>query len=133
MIIKYQYYWNNSNSLECQRNNILRIIKSDLEDDVEVLWGDIIKGSAIIGKGSFIESSVNMTGSDEYPLRIGNNVVIKGTSYLFGTTVDDDIYIEHSVLIKKHVKKLIKQNGEVQQIRFYLPMPAGIDAVDDVG
>ncbi|MCP5060867.1 MAG: NTP transferase domain-containing protein [Ignavibacteriae bacterium] len=103
-----------------------------LDDDVEILWGDIIKGNTIIGNGSFIESSVNMTGSDEHPLRIGKNVVVKGTSYLFGTTVDDDIYIEHSVLIKKHVKKLVKQNGEIQQIRFYLPMPAGIDAVDDV-
>ncbi|MEE9431859.1 MAG: NTP transferase domain-containing protein [Melioribacteraceae bacterium] len=103
-----------------------------IEDNVEILWGDIIKGNTTIGEGSFIESSVNMTGSDEHPLRIGKNVIVKGTSYLFGTTVDDDIFIEHSVLIKKHVKKLVKQNGEIQKIRFYLPMPAGIDAVDDV-
>jgi bifunctional UDP-N-acetylglucosamine pyrophosphorylase / glucosamine-1-phosphate N-acetyltransferase len=113
--------------LSCLANQRLVI-----EDDVEILWGDIIKGNIIIGKGSMIESSVNMTGSDEHPLRIGNNVLIKGTSYIFGSIIEDDVYIEHSVLIKKKVEKLIKRNGEVQKIKFYLPMPEGIDAIEDI-
>ncbi|KAB2850120.1 MAG: NTP transferase domain-containing protein, partial [Ignavibacterium sp.] len=50
-----------------------------IEDNVKILWGDIIKGNIIIGENSTIESSVNMTGSDEFPLRIGKNVLIKGT------------------------------------------------------
>ncbi len=99
-------------------------------DNVEILWGDIIKGDIIIGDNSRIESSVNMTGSNEFPLRIGKNVLIKGTSYVFGCIIEDDIYIEHSVLIKKKINKLVKRNGEVQHIRFYLPMPSGIDAVE---
>jgi bifunctional UDP-N-acetylglucosamine pyrophosphorylase/glucosamine-1-phosphate N-acetyltransferase len=103
-----------------------------IEDNVEILWGDIIKGNIVIGKGSLIESSVNMTGSDDHPLRIGKNVLIKGTSYIFGSVIEDDIYIEHSVLIKKKVERLIKRNGEVQKIRFYLPMPEGIDAIEDI-
>ncbi len=103
-----------------------------LKDDVTILWGNIIKGNIIIGRGSKIESSVNMTGSDEFPLRIGKNVQIKGTSYVFGCTIDDGIFIEHSVLIKKRVEKLIKKNGEVQPIKFILPMPEGIDAIDDI-
>ncbi len=99
---------------------------------VEVFWGDIIKGNIEIGDYSRIESSVNMTGSDDFPLKIGKNVIIKGTSYLFGTIVDNEVFIEHSVLIKKKVDKLIKKDGTVQEVRFYLPMPAGIDAVESL-
>jgi bifunctional UDP-N-acetylglucosamine pyrophosphorylase / glucosamine-1-phosphate N-acetyltransferase len=99
-------------------------------NNVEILWGDIIKGNITIGDDSRIESSVNMTGSDEFPLQIGKNVLIKGTSYIFGSIIEDDIHIEHSVIIKKKVNRLVKRNGEVQRIRFYLPMPSGIDAVE---
>jgi bifunctional UDP-N-acetylglucosamine pyrophosphorylase / glucosamine-1-phosphate N-acetyltransferase len=106
--------------------------KAIIGDNVEILWGDIIKGNLEIGENSLIESSVNMTGSDEFPLRIGKNVLIKGTSYIFGSIIADDVNIEHSVIIKKRVDKLIKRNGAVQPIRFYLPMPAGIDAIEDL-
>lgn len=101
-------------------------------DNVEILWGDIIKGNIIIGENSRIESSVNMTGSDEYPLRIGKNVLIKGTSYLFGTIVEDDVHIEHSVLIKKRVERTLKKDGTVRPVKFYLPMPEGVDSVTDI-
>lgn len=103
-----------------------------IEDNVQILWGDIIKGNIVIGEGSKIESSVNMTGSDEFPLRIGKNVQIKGTSYIFGSIIDDDIMIEHSVIIKKRVDKLLKKNGMVQNIKYFLPMPEGIDTISDL-
>ncbi|MBX2975553.1 MAG: NTP transferase domain-containing protein [Ignavibacteriaceae bacterium] len=102
----------------------------EIGNNVEILWGDIIKGNITIGDNSRIESSVNMTGSDEFPLKIGKNVLIKGTSYIFGSVIEDDIHIEHSVIINKKVNRLIKRNGEIQRIRFYLPMPSGIDAVE---
>lgn len=101
-------------------------------NNVEILWGDIIKGNIEIDDNSRIESSVNMTGSDEYPLRIGKNVLIKGTSYVFGSKIEDGVYIEHSVLIKKRVDKLVKKDGTVLPVRFYLPMPEGIDAIEDL-
>lgn len=101
-------------------------------NNVEILWGDIIKGNIEIGDNSRIESSVNMTGSDDYPLRIGKNVLIKGTSYLFGSVVEDDIFIEHSVLIKKKVERQLKKDGSVRPVRFYLPMPEGIDSINDI-
>ncbi len=103
-----------------------------ISDNVEILWGNIIKGNIIIGKNSRIESSVNMTGSDEHPLRIGENVTIKGTSYIFGSQIDNDMFIEHSVLIKKRIEKLTKSNGEIQTVKFYLPMPEGIDTISDL-
>lgn len=101
-------------------------------DNVEVLWGDIIKGNIIIGDNSVIESSVNMTGSDENPLVIGKNVLIKGTSYIFGSIIEDEIFIEHSVLIRKKVERLYKKDGSLQKVRFYLPMPEGADTIEDL-
>lgn len=103
-----------------------------IEDNVEILWGDIIKGNIIIGENSRIESSVNMTGSDEHPLRIGKNVTIKGTSYIFGSIIDDDMFVEHSVLIKKKVEKLMKKSGEIRTVKFFLPLPEGMDTISDL-
>ncbi len=103
-----------------------------IEDNVNILWGDIIKGNIVIGENSIIESSVNLTGSDEFPLRIGKNVLIKGTSYLFGSIVEDDVTIEHSVLIKKKVKAEKDKNGKVKAVRFFIPETEGKDLLSDV-
>ena len=117
----------NNVHLSCFQGQTLK-----LGDSVQILSGDIIKGNIIIGDDTRIESSVNMTGSDEFPLRIGSGVLIKGTSYVFGSIIEDGIHIEHSVIIKKKVERLEKKTGDVQPIKFYLPMPEGIDAIDDL-
>ncbi len=95
----------------------------------EILQGDIIKGNLTIGENCRIESSVNMTGSDEYPTRIGNNVLIKGTSYVFGCIIEDDIWIEHSVLKCKYVERTVRKDGSIQPIRWVIPPPQGLDSV----
>lgn len=118
--------WENVH-LSCYPNQ--RLI---LEDNTEILWGDIIKGNIVIGEGSRIESSVNMTGSDEHPLRIGKNVLIKGTSYLFGSIVEDDVHIEHSVVVNKKIKRVEDKSGNVQSVRYFIPSPEGIDLIQDV-
>lgn len=98
----------------------------------EIFKGDIIKGNLEIGEDCKIESSVNMTGSDEFPTRIGNNVLIKGTSYIFGSIIEDDIYIEHSVIKCKHVERTLRKDGTVQPIRYVLPLPEGLDSIKDL-
>ena len=117
---------------KCSSYHVSQNQKLELQDNVEILWGDIIKGNITIGKNSRIESSVNITGSNEHPTVIGENVTIKGTSYVFGSIIDSDLFIEHSVLIKKKVDKLIRKDGEIQKIKFFLPMPEGIDAIDEL-
>lgn len=112
--------------LSCYENQTFQI-----GNNVEILWGDIIKGNIEIKNNTKIESSVNMTGSDEYPLRIGSDVLIKGTSYIFGSIIDDGVHIEHSVIIKKHVNRLVKKDGTIQTVKFYLPMPMGVDAIEE--
>ena len=99
---------------------------------VQILWGDIIKGNIVIGDNSRIESSVNMTGSDEFPLHIGKNVLIKGTSYLFGSLVEDFVHIEHSVIIRKKIRAVTMDDHTIMPVRFYLPPPEGIESIEDI-
>src|ERR1039457_7133207 len=104
----------------------------NIGDDVQILWGDTIKGNIEIGSGTRIESSVRLTGSNEFPLRIGSDVLIKGTTYIFGSLIEDGVHIEHSVIIKKKVGRLVRKNGVVKSIRFYIPAPDGIDVIEDL-
>jgi bifunctional UDP-N-acetylglucosamine pyrophosphorylase / glucosamine-1-phosphate N-acetyltransferase len=106
--------------LSCNQGQTLKI-----GNDVQILWGDIIKGNIVIGDGSRIESSVNMTGSDEFPLRIGKNVLIKGTSYIFGSKIADNLFIEHSILVKKKVRAVKDKKGKIQPVRYFVPESEG--------
>lgn len=98
----------------------------------QIFKEDIIKGNLEIGENCQIGSSVNMTGSDDFPTRIGNNVFIKGTSYVFGSIIEDDIYIEHSVIKCKHIQRTVRKDGTVQAIRYVLPLPEGLDSIKDI-
>lgn len=101
-------------------------------DFSEVLEGDILKGNLEVGSRTRIESRVSITGSDEYPARIGNGVTIKGTSYIFGSVVEDDLLIEHSVLIRKRAERVVKKDGSIQPIRYVLPQPEGLDSIQNL-
>lgn len=103
-----------------------------LGNNVKILWGDIVKGNIIIGDETVIESSVNMTGSDEFPLRIGSGVTVKGTSYIFGSNIEDNVFIEHSILIKKKIESFSLKDGKQRKVRYYLPMPEGLDSISDI-
>ncbi|MEW6359680.1 MAG: NTP transferase domain-containing protein [Planctomycetota bacterium] len=95
----------------------------------EILQDDIVKGNTHIGNDCRIESSVNITGSDEFPTRIGDNVVIKGTSYVFGSIIEKNCWIEHSVIIRMHADCVKKKDGTIRKIKYYLPPPEGIDSL----
>jgi bifunctional UDP-N-acetylglucosamine pyrophosphorylase/glucosamine-1-phosphate N-acetyltransferase len=101
----------------------------EVGENSEILQGDIVKGNIVIGRNARIESSVNMTGSDEYPTRIGDNVLIKGTSYIFGSQIEDDVWVEHSVLKCKYVERTVRKDGTVQPVRWVIPLPEGLDSI----
>ena len=98
-------------------------------DHTEIFYGNIIKGDLMIGINCSIESGVNMTGSDDNPVRIGNNVLIKGTSYVFGCVIEDDVWIERSVLKNQYIEKTVRKDGTVQPIRWIMPPPEGLDSI----
>lgn len=97
-----------------------------------IMRGDIIKGNLTIGDNTRIESGVNMTGSDEYPTVIGNNVTIKGTTYIFGSVIEDDLFVEHSVLKCKKVERTLKKDGTIQHVRWVMPQPQGLDIISEL-
>jgi len=101
-------------------------------ENSQILQGNIIKGNTTIGKNVRIESSVNITGSNEFPTRINDNCLIKGTSYIFGSVIEKDNWIEHSVLIRQRVCRTIRKDGSIQKVKYILPLPQGIDSLESL-
>ncbi len=104
-----------------------------LEDGVEILSRNILKGNLRLGAGTRVESGVLMTGSDAFPMRVGRNVVIRGTTYLYGCQIDDGLLIEHSVIKCKHIEQVQRRDGSIQPVRYVLPQPEGLDSLRDLG
>jgi len=114
-------------SISTYTNQIVKIGKNCI-----IMRGDIIKGRVEIGDNSRIESGVNITGSDEFPVKIGKNVTIKGTTYIFGCLIEDDLFIEHSVLKCKLVERVVRKDGGIQPVRWVMPQPHGLDVLKDI-
>ena len=113
--------------LSCLENQKLII-----DDNAKIYSGNKIKGNVYIGKNTILERGVNITGSDNHPVNIGNNVLIKGVSYLYGSIVDDNAYIEHCIFYYSHIKALFDDNGNIIKCRFIRPKEEGIEAVSKI-
>ena len=100
-----------------------------IEDDTEILEGNLLKGNVTIGKGTRIETGVHITGSHDFPTKIGAGCLIKGTTYIFGSVIEDDVTILHSIITEKYVQKVRKKDGTIQKIKYILPLPEGIDSI----
>ena len=106
--------------------------KLSVGNNTEIFWGDIIKGNITIGRNCKIETNVNITGSDEFPLSIGNNVTVKGSSYIFGCFIGDNIFIEHSVLVKKKIYNDAENNAQIIKIKYVFPKPIGKEFIETI-
>jgi bifunctional UDP-N-acetylglucosamine pyrophosphorylase/glucosamine-1-phosphate N-acetyltransferase len=97
-----------------------------------IFRGNVIQGQISIGNGVRIETGVRITGSSTDPVTIGNNVLLKGMTYIYGSVVEDDVLIEHSILKKMRVLRIVKRNGEVQAVKYILPHAEGLDSVTPI-
>ncbi len=104
----------------------------NIGDNVEISRGNVIRGNVSIGADTKIESGVRITGSDHCPCKIGANVTIKGFTYIFGSEVEDNISIEHSILIRKKISKPNDVKADIYKVKFYLPEAEGKDAVKEL-
>ena len=106
----------------------------NIGDGTTVMNGNEMKGRVNIGTDCLIESRVWITGSDEYPVNIGNNVHLRGVTYIFGSVIESGVKITHSVLKRKHVKNLSSEEkgSEVVKVRYIIPDPEGEDAVKEL-
>jgi bifunctional UDP-N-acetylglucosamine pyrophosphorylase/glucosamine-1-phosphate N-acetyltransferase len=86
----------------------------------------VLKGKVEIGERGNIENGIIISGDNDSPTIIGKNVTIKGITKIFGSIIEDDVLIEHSILDKKQVKKLTDES-----IRFVLPEPEGAENISD--
>lgn len=98
----------------------------------QLIGNDRIKGQISLEHHCRIESGVRITGSNDHPVIIGHDVLIKGTTYIYGCIIDAGILIEHSILKQKHVEAITRKDGSLQPIRYILPVPQGIDSLRDL-
>jgi bifunctional UDP-N-acetylglucosamine pyrophosphorylase/glucosamine-1-phosphate N-acetyltransferase len=94
-----------------------------------IFMGNVLKGNVQFGKNVRVETGVRITGSSEDPVKIGNNVLIKGMTYIYGSIIEDDLLIEHSILKNRYVEKVLKKDGKIQPIKYILPHPEGLDSI----
>ncbi|PKL81931.1 MAG: multidrug transporter [Ignavibacteriae bacterium HGW-Ignavibacteriae-3] len=106
--------------------------KIEIGDHVEIYGSNIIKGNVSIGPFVRIESGVRITGSDQNHCIIGSHVIIKGLTYVFGSKIDEHIFIEHSVLLKKRISKPEGVKSDNYNVRFYLPEVEGAEGVKEL-
>jgi len=91
-----------------------------------------VKGNVFINDDCTIESNVRITGNDELHVKIGKKVTVKGVSYIFGSQIDENIFIEHSSIIKKHISKPEGVKTEIYKVKYYFPEQEGAEAVKDL-
>ncbi len=103
--------------------------KIEVGKNSTIFQGNVIKGEVKLGSKVRIEKGVRITGSSESPVIIGNNVLIKGITYIFGSIIENDLIIQHSILENVYVEKVHKKNGEVQPIKYIFPNPEGLDSI----
>ncbi len=104
----------------------------EIGDNAHIFHGNVIQGNIKIGNNVRIETGVRITGSTAHPVIIGNNVLIKGVTYIFGSVIEDDLLIVHSILNNMHVEKVEKKTGEIQPVKYILPHPEGLDSISPV-
>jgi bifunctional UDP-N-acetylglucosamine pyrophosphorylase/glucosamine-1-phosphate N-acetyltransferase len=103
-----------------------------LGDNVEIMVSDQLNGNIKIEENTRIEGGVRITGSDDHPVRIGSNVRIKGATYIYGCTIEKGAQIEHCFIKQKRIRAVQREDGSIQPVRFYRPMPEGMDSVVEV-
>lgn len=118
--------WNNV-SLSCFPGQTLKI-----DSNAEILRGNIIKGNVEIGFNTVVESGVHITGSDEFPTKIGSEVLIKGRTYILGSIIEDNVHIEQCILVRKKVKQIVDKDGVIKPVKYFFPEPEGIEAIKDL-
>jgi bifunctional N-acetylglucosamine-1-phosphate-uridyltransferase/glucosamine-1-phosphate-acetyltransferase GlmU-like protein len=101
-------------------------------EETEVLDRNIIKGNMVIGRRCRIETTVRMTGSDEHPMRVGDNVRIKGTTYLYGCRIEDNVFLQNCYLFRKRIRFRKDAQGRPLRIAHIFPAPVGAECVDDL-
>jgi bifunctional UDP-N-acetylglucosamine pyrophosphorylase/glucosamine-1-phosphate N-acetyltransferase len=100
-----------------------------LGDNVEIMVGDQLNGNIKIEQNTRIEGGVRITGSDDHPVRIGSNVRIKGSTYIYGCTIEEGVQMEHCFIKQKRIRAVRREDGSIQPVRFYRPMPEGMDSI----
>ncbi len=101
-------------------------------NNARILHGNIIKGNVTIGRDCLIETPVRLTGSDGHPLLVGDNVRIKGVTYIYGSVIEDNVFIVNCIFHQKRISALRDAEGRPCAISYIFPPATGRGAVKEL-
>jgi bifunctional UDP-N-acetylglucosamine pyrophosphorylase/glucosamine-1-phosphate N-acetyltransferase len=112
-------------SVEAETGQAIRV-----GDGSSIGRGSIVKGVVSIGKNVLIDPNTEVSGVGDFPVKIGDGVRIGGSSKILGCIIEPDVRIEHSILEKQRISRVVKRDGRAQPVRFVLPQPEGTDSLE---
>ena len=108
---------------------VIRGVEQIVTYEIEIMVGDQLNGSITIGPDTCIEGGVRITGSDDHPVTIGSHVRIQGSTYIYGCVIEEGVHMEHCFIKQKRIRAAQREDGSIQSVRFYRPLPEGMDSV----
>jgi bifunctional UDP-N-acetylglucosamine pyrophosphorylase/glucosamine-1-phosphate N-acetyltransferase len=105
--------------------------KMAIGDNSQILQRNILKGNLTVGKNCLIETTVRLTGSNAAPAVIGNNVRIKGTTYMYGCKVEDNVFVQNCYLFEKKIRFKKDGDGNPVKVCHIKPEPQGKACVEN--
>ncbi|MFQ5650942.1 MAG: NTP transferase domain-containing protein [bacterium] len=103
-----------------------------LNRGVKIGRGARLSGVVELGENCRIGDGVTITGTEEFPTKLGRNVTITGSSNISGCTIEDDVLVEHTILEHKTIKRIRGRDGKVQPVRFVRPQSEGLSAINSL-
>jgi bifunctional UDP-N-acetylglucosamine pyrophosphorylase/glucosamine-1-phosphate N-acetyltransferase len=113
-------------TMDTRANQTIRI-----GDNTEILQSNIIKGNVTIGRDCRIETTVRLTGSDACPMKVGNRVTIKGTTYMYGCEIEDNVFIRNCYMFQKIIRYKKDKKGNPVRVCHIFTEPMGKECVED--
>jgi len=87
-----------------------------IDKDSHLKNGNILKGDIKVGAGTKSDYGVIIEGNIQHPVRIGENVVLKGSTNIFGSIIENDCIIQQSVLNKNIIHRVLDPKGNIKPL-----------------
>jgi len=103
-----------------------------LDDNCYISSNCHIVGEVTLGTNCWLDHGTSIRGDRSFPAIIGENVTIRGNSWIMGAVIAPNVTVEHCYLKHQKVACITDQTGKIKALRFYRPQPESSDIVSTI-